>query len=218
MFRAVKLIIFLSCLSTANAEENNYDALYFQSAYGGIGLIETPSARFLDDGEFVFGVATEDIYNRLYASVQIFPWMEATLKYTEGTSRPYMRGSHQTWKDKGIDFRFLLLSESNKLPQLAIGLTDFGGTGAYGSEYIVASKKINNIDLSLGLGWGRLAGKNSFSNPIEFILDSKKIRGGEKNLLGGGLNFGRLFSGEASIFGGLGIRLAHQESLYETRV
>ena len=141
MPRIVKLIFFLSCLSIVNAKADSYDALYFQSGYGGIGLIETPSARFLDDGEFVFGVATEDVYNRLYASVQVFPWMEATLKYTEGTSRPYMPESHQSWKDKGIDFRFLLLSESDNIPQLAFGITDFGGTGAYASEYFVASKK-----------------------------------------------------------------------------
>jgi len=203
MIKKISLFIFFNCIFPISVFADNYNSLYFQSTYGGVGLIETPSARFLDDGEFTFGISSEEVYNRLYSSVQIFPWMEATLKYTEGTSRPYMKGSQQTWKDKGIDFRFLLLEERESFPQIAMGITDFGGTGAYASEYIVASKQIQNFDLSLGLGWGRLAGKNSFNNPLGSFIESKKIRGGEKGTLGGLVSFGRLFSGDAAFFGGL---------------
>lgn len=207
MKRSIKPIILFLIFFANTLFADEYNSLYFQSTYGGIGLIEVPSARFLDDGEFVFGSSYEDVYRRLYASVQIFPWMEATVKYTEGTSRPYMKGSKQTWKDKGLDFRFLLSKESEILPQIAIGITDFGGTGAYASEYIVASKSLNNLDFSLGLGWGRLAGENSFSNPIGYLIESKKERGGEKGSLGGRVSFGRLFSGDAAVFAGLEYKL-----------
>ena len=120
-----------------NAEPNSdylINDQYSQSAYGGIGLIVTPTARFSNDGEFAFGLSSEGPYNRIYAKMQFFPWMEAVLKYTEGTHHPYLPGSHQTWKDKGLDIKFKLLEESNSRPGLAIGLSDIGGTGAYSSE------------------------------------------------------------------------------------
>ena len=40
-----------------------------------------------------------------------------------------------------------------------MGICDLLGTGFVGSEYLVASKEIGNLDITLGLGWGRLAGK-----------------------------------------------------------
>ena len=52
------------------------------------------------------------------------------------------------------------------LPQVAVGIRDIVGTGVFGSEYIVGSKQIGNTDVTLGLGWGRLAGKGLVSNPL----------------------------------------------------
>ena len=129
--------------------------------------------------------------------------MEAVLRYTEGTFQPYNPGSNQTWKDKGLDVKFRLFEERDILPELAIGFLDFGGTGAYASEYIVASKRVNNWDFTLGLGWGRLGGLDHISNPLGWFSDSYKTRGGGTRL-GGTLNLSRLFTGEsASFFGGI---------------
>ena len=111
----IKLIIcsiaFTFCLS-ANANDDlniQLNNQYSQSTNGGIGLIVTPTARFSNDGEFGFGVSSEAPYNRLYAKMQFLPWMEAVLRYTEGTFKPYNPGSHQTWKDKGFDIKVRLL-------------------------------------------------------------------------------------------------------------
>jgi Bacterial putative lipoprotein (DUF940). len=135
--------------------------------------------------------------------MQFFPWLEGIVRYTEGTYKPYYEGNEQTWKDKGIDFKIRLSKESARMPAVAIGLTDFGGTGAFGSEYIVASKKFRNLDFSIGLGYGQLNGKNHLDNPFKIISDSFDSRT-KKNQLGGKLNLGRFFSGEsASIFGGI---------------
>ena len=189
-----------------NAEPNSDYSIndqYSQSTYGGIGLIQTPTARFSNDGEFGFGVSSEAPYNRLYAKIQFFPWMETVLKYTEGTYRPYNTGSHQTWKDKGFDIKFRLLEESNSGLGLAIGLSDIGGTGAYSSEYLVASKHFKNIDWSIGLGWGRLGGVDHLNNIIGWVDDDRRIRG-SSSLLGGTLSLGRYFSGKnTSVFGGV---------------
>ena len=179
--------------------------LISQTTYGGIGLIQTPTARFSEDGE-LFGISKESPYNRLFAKIQFFPWFEGVVRYTEGTFWPYYgkgTSSEQTWKDKGMDFKFRLFNEGKYLPAVAIGVNDLGGTGAYGSEYIVASKKINNFDFTMGLGWGRLNGTSHISNPATWISDSRNRRGGSTKL-GGTINLSRFFSGEtASIFSGI---------------
>ncbi len=206
MFRlSIFFLILCFIFSPANHAQKNHDAnnIYTQTTYGGIGLIETPSARFSSDGEFLFGLSTEDPYHRLYAKMQFFPWMEAVLRYTEGTYQPYNTGSVQTWKDKGVDFKLKILDERKNIPQLAIGFTDFGGTGAFSSEYIVGTKALNNIDFTIGLGWGRLGGVDHLNNIIGWLDEERKTRGGYSNY-GGKINLSRFFSGDkTSVFGGL---------------
>jgi len=195
---AIFISIFFYCIEAKALEDN-----YSQSAYGGIGLIETPNARFSNDGEFLFGISAEEPYNRLFSKVQFFPWMEAVLRYTEGEYLAYNPGSHQTWKDKGLDLKFKLLEETDSKPALAIGLLDLGGTGAYSSEYIVSSKKVGNVDFSLGIGWGRLGGESHIKNPLGWLDNNRNIRGGYKPR-GGTISLDRFFSGQyASFFGGI---------------
>ena len=191
--------------TTVNSQENNdfYINPYSQTTYGGIGLIQTPCARFSDVGEFLFGVSSEIPYNRLFAKAQFFPWMEVVLRYTEGQYLDYYPGSHQTWKDKGLDFKFKIFDESEKMPAISIGFNDFGGTGAYSSEFIIANKRFGSTDVSFGIGWGRLDGVNHISNPAGWFLDDKRVRGGY-SARGGKISTARLFSGEnMSFFGGL---------------
>ena len=222
-----KTIILISLLSFSSSEANNLDLAYkekySQSVTGGIGLIQTPTARFSKDGEFGFGISSESPYNRLYAKMQFFPWMEAVLRYTEGTFEPYNPGSSQTWKDKGLDVKFRLMEENDIFPELAIGLIDLGGTGAYSSEYFVASKSINNFDFSLGMGWGRLGGVDHLSNILGFLDEGRKRRGGYSSR-GGKISLDRFFSGKnTSFFGGaeyftpvpnLSIKLEYDSSDY----
>jgi len=182
-------------------DENNFDLT--QSTYGGIGLIQTPTARFSDDGEFLFGISTEKPWNRLFAKMQFFPWLEAVLRYTEGEYKPYNPGSIQTWKDKGLDLKFKILEENSSLPGIAVGFLDLGGTGAYSSEYIVASKSYKDFDISLGLGWGKYGGAEHIKNPFGFISDAKKERRYDITY-GGTISIDRFFAAEyASFFGGV---------------
>ena len=190
------LLIIFFVISVAKSEE--YQEKYSQNSLGGIGLIQIPSARSSQDGAFVFGVSAESPYNRLFSRVQIFPNLEAVLRYTETTFQPYNSGSEQTWKDKGIDFKFNIIQESELFPAISIGFNDFGGTGAYSSEYVAATKKFNNIDFTLGLGWGRLGGTDHIDNPFSKSENRSFKRGG------GRLDIGRLFSGEKiSVFSGI---------------
>ena len=140
-------------------------------------------------GRWEWDFQTKSPYNRLYGKVQFFPWMEAVVRYTEGTMYPYNPGSGQTWKDKGIDVKFRLVQEGRLMPELALGFNDLGGTGAFSSEFIAASKRFENIDLTLGLGWGRLGSVDHLDNPFDRVL-----RGGfGGGSLGGAFNFLKLF-------------------------
>ena len=141
----LNLLIFLGSLiiyhdlSTAdpNNESDNYH--FSQSTYGPVGLIQNPTATFDKDGELIFGISSDQPYNRLYGKVQFFPWLEAVLKYTEGENKTYNRGLTQTWKDKGIDLKIRLLEEREYIPALAVGIYDVGGTGSFSSEFITSS-------------------------------------------------------------------------------
>ena len=196
----VLLILSISNISYSQVDEN-YQS---QTAYGGVGLIQHPSARFHKDGEFLFGVSTDLPYNRLFSKMQFFPWLEAVVRYSEGTYSPYNPGSKQTWKDKGLDLKLKLFDESEKFPALAIGIIDLGGTGTFSSEYLVASKKFENFDLTMGLGWGLYSGEAQIPNPIGIFLDSYNTRGGRSGGKGGTLNINKYFTGnKASVFGGI---------------
>jgi hypothetical protein len=87
-------------------------------------------------------------------------------------------------------------------PAVAIGVNDLIGTGVYGGEFVVASKKIGDVDTTLGLGWGRLGSANGISNPFGLISNSFKMRNATNGP--GTTNFGSLFHGpKAGIFGGV---------------
>mgnify|MGYP001259789986 CR=1 FL=1 len=231
IYRKFKHFIFLVLtLSGVTYAENEDSSSFTHNSYGMTGLIAVPSARFQPDGELSFGLSSEKPYNRLYGSVQFFPWLEAVVRYTEGQYKAYNPGSPQTWKDKGIDFKFRLLEETGSLPALAVGFSDFAGTGAYASEYIVANKMIGNFDLTLGMGWGSLGERAHIDNPIGLIAENYKRRGGgfKGSSLGGTLRFGRFFTGEsAAFFGGLeyfspipnlSLKLEYDSSMYSDAV
>ena len=55
---------------------------------------------------------------------------------------------------------------------MAVGIRDAVGTGVFGSEYLVATKGFGQLDVSLVMGWGRLAGNGDFGNPARLLLRS----------------------------------------------
>ena len=220
----VRFLVLSSLLSSSLVFSNNSEFVstssneFVQSSQyslGGIGLINTPTARFSDDGEFGLGISIDAPTNRMFAKMQFFPWLEAVLKYTKGYHQPYLQfySTSQHWSDKSMDIKLRLLEEGKPpfgwlpekvIPELAVGLLDFGGTGAFSGEFLVASKRYKNIDFSLGLGWDSLAGVDHISNPLGWlndILSEINIGSVQK---GGGIDFGRVFEGERiSIFGGI---------------
>jgi len=172
--------------------------------WGIIGVLQTPSARMAPAGEFSFNYSSVGPYRRYNVFVQPFDRLSVGFRYTDITNRLYGVDptSDRTMTDKSIDFKLRLMDENHLLPQLALGVTDVGGTGIFSSEYLVASKRAGNFDWSLGLGWGYLGASNNLGNPLAKLDAGFNTRQGG-SAYGGKLNLGSFFRGSTAIFGGV---------------
>ena len=108
-------------------------------------------------------------------------------------------------RDRSFEVKGLLLEETALTPALALGLRDMLGTGIFSSEYLVASKRLGRADLTLGMGWGRLASRNQFPNPVAQLFNSASARTATTGQ-GGEPSVEDFFRGEdIGIFGGVEI-------------
>ncbi len=166
------------------------------SDYGVTGLIDIPTARMAGDGVLRTTVSSQSRHKSATITYQVVPWLEGTFRYTGFKSR-------RLTYDRNYEIKARLWEESELFPQVAVGIRDLVGTGKWGAEYIVASKKMGNIDLTLGMGWGRLAGNGDMKNPLVNLSDSFSSRDAYVGL-GGLLSTSAFFSGEkVGFFGGL---------------
>ena len=192
---------------------------YSFSNYGTLGLVQTPNARFFDVGTLAFSWSHNDPYLRGSVIAYPFEWMEASFQYTDINNALYSESEafsgKQSLKDKGFDVKLRLLKESEFLPQVAIGIRDFGGTSLFASEFIVASKRIKNADFTLGMGWGVLS-ENSFKNPLGNLNDRFYIRQErdlEDTVGGGAVNANTFFTGKTGVFGGMELFIPKSKGL-----
>lgn len=175
------------------------------SNYGNTGILETPNARMMPEGQlrFNFSSSFPNEFTSLTASP--FPWLEATYRYVEIKNVKYGPAAYsgnQSLKDKGFDLKTLVRKETAYLPAVSIGLRDIAGSGDFSSEYIVSSKKFGPLDLSIGLGWGILGTDDNISSPLESFNEGFKTRDDDSEL-GGSFTIGNWFSGDTALFGGI---------------
>ena len=194
----LSLSLFLLCyplkINSDSFIYNNYNN------HGSVGLINMPTARFFDSS--VYGVSVYDGSpdQKVTFTANPYDWLEASVFYTNIQGKPYPGFEYQDYKDKGFNFK-LRLKEEGKLPAIAVGINDIAGTGLYGSEFIVGSYGIRNIDFHFGIGWGAYNGsKYSFNNPFGYLDNRFKIRDeNEPGFQGtGSFTPGRYFSGKES--------------------
>lgn len=199
-------LLTLACQSAWAAVELAPLPVYSQLNQGGVGLIQMPTARMNAEGDFSLGYRDNEEYRFWTASMQLFPWMETTVRYTDVRTRLYSAdpgfSGDQTLKDKGIDVKFRLWQESAWLPAVSAGFRDFGGTGFFESEYVALAKRWGDLDLHLGIGWGYLGHRGNIDNPFCDLADRfcKRPRGFRGS--GGGFDTQRFFKGPAAIYGG----------------
>lgn len=177
------------------------------SDFGGAGLLQTPTARMFDDGEVLISASHIRPYLNGNLTFQPIDWMEVNVRYTSIGNRDYDAThtiSTQSYKDKSIDFKFALWDESRYLPDVALGFRDIGGTGLFASEFVVASKRFLDVDLSLGMAWGYMGTRGDLRNPLALLNDGFETRPGRKpGDQGGNVNFKAMFRGTPAFFGGL---------------
>lgn len=184
-----------------------------QSDFGGVGLMQTPTGRMADEGEFNFGINVNDDYQHFYTSIQLFPWLESTIRYTRVPDMLYnpnpSYSGDNLYTDKGIDVKLRLLEESYWLPETSIGIRDIGGTGLFDGEFIAATKRFGNLDITLGMGWGYLGQSGNIGNPFCHTSNSFCDRSTEVKQSGGSIDAGRWFHGPAALFGGAEYQTAY---------
>ncbi len=177
-----------------------------QSDQGGVGLLQMPSARMADPGEFSFSINRTLPYTRYAMSVQPLPWLEGTFRYTNIGNRRYgseALSGDQDYKDKAVDVKIRLWQESRWWPALAVGARDVGGTGLFSGEYVAASKRWGDFDVTLGLGWGYVGARGNLDNPFGWIDDRFDHRPDPDVGKGGEFNGKTWFRGPVSLFGGI---------------
>lgn len=173
-----------------------------QSDFGGVGLWQTPTARMTQDGEFNFTISHVYPYTRGQVVMQMLPWVEFIARYTSISNILY-GPNQQGYKDKSLDAKFQLWKESYYLPDIAVGFRDFGGTGLFSSEYLNATKRFGDLDVTFGIAWGEMIAAGDMTNPL-CQLSSRFCRRSHSTGMGGTIGFGNFFSGQrASLFGGL---------------
>ena len=196
------LILLTSFSESATALVSDSFDFNTYNSHGIVGLINTPTARFYDEGVHGITVYGSDIDQKITLTSNPYDWFEASFFYMnteiEQTCRQYFDSKVycQGYKDKGFNIKLRLKEEGN-LPAIAIGLMDFAGTGIYSSEYIVSSYGIGKLDMHFGLGWGRLSGTNDrIKNPLGYIRESFYDRSSGYSGEGGQLNLSKYFSGK----------------------
>ncbi|WP_353143481.1 YjbH domain-containing protein [Paracoccus sp. (in: a-proteobacteria)] len=169
------------------------------NSYGLPGGVETPTAEMLPDGTLGGTLSYNGLGRRHNIIFQLHPRITTAFRYArvEGMEDHIDALDNHIW-DRSFDIRFQVLDESGWRPAVAVGLQDFLGTGVYSGEYIVASKTITpKIRASLGVGWGRLAGK---------LRDSDDDLGGKPNV-------DQWFSGSPKPFGSVAWQVNEKLSL-----
>ena len=200
----VRLFIFALAVS--------WSSFAFSNDYGEVGIIDIPTARFSSDALITSTAAFDQAHDSYAITYQALPWLEAVFRYS-GSFK--VVNNQRVYWDRNYGFKARLLEESDYLPQVAFGIRDLIGTGVFASEYVVGSKQIGDFDVTLGMGWGRLAGDGLFSNPLK-VLDSRfdfrpPAAGG--SLANTGTIRTYYFRGDAGLFGGVSYHLTQDLAL-----
>jgi len=178
------LIIQLSCVVNS-----------FASDFGTTGIIDIPTSRMSKDATLKTTFAFQSRSNSYSLTYQALPWLESTFRYTGFNDFFYY--------DRNLEVKARLFEETDLYPEISIGVRDLVGTGAFGAEYFVANKKVDNFDITLGLGWGRLAGSGLLNNPLTLFSERFEVRSSDIGR-GGEIAGGQIFRGkQIGIFGGL---------------
>jgi len=188
----------LSGLTTYSAFAAD-DGTIVHNNFGGIGIIDMPSARMAPDGQLSGGASFFQNTQHYNFGFQVLPWLEASFRYS---GLQHFNPLFSVYYDRSFALKVRVSEETSNTPAIAVGVNDLVGTGIYAGEYLVASKTFGQFDTTVGIGWGRMGSTALFRNPLASLVPSFENRrlGGDA----GGTNFNAFFHGpSAGIFGGV---------------
>jgi len=192
------LLVWLTMVLTAVAA--NAQAFSDQTnsvgVFGGIGLLEMRNARFAGDGTLAVGSGFLSDKKNYYATWQATPWLETTLRFSDYNNA--VGGV-----DKGVDIKVRIFDEGLYRPAIAVGFQDILGDGVFSGEYLVASKRLYDFDITVGLGFGQLANRSKINN-ISHVLGSNFRNRNSDSFGSENFKFDSYFSGKnMGLFWGL---------------
>lgn len=153
-----KQLVSAALLATTTAVFATGASAQSLNFYGNSGLIDMPTAEPQPDAQISGTVSGSSSDRKITLSFQLTKRLSASFRYSELNDWAIVGNDN----DRGFDVQFQLFEETDTLPGVAVGLRDFMGQGAYGAEYLVATKKVHpNLRLTGGLGWGRLSSSNT---------------------------------------------------------
>lgn len=192
----IAIALAVATSTPASADTIPYET---RNTYGEVGILDMPSARNAPDGtlSLVFGdMAGIQHFN---FSAQLLPWMEASFRYSRTPKLLFGESEY----DRSFGMKIRLSEEGPTWPEISFGVRDLLGTGLYSGEYFVATKRVQDFDLTLGLGWGRFSQRAAFKNPLAMIFPSFGTRSNDFGQ-GGVPSFGQYFhSRSVGLFGGI---------------
>ena len=104
----------------------------YSSDFGTEGLISIPNARLFEDGVLRATLSRSKVVDNLNLTYQVLPRLQTTFRYSIFDPRE-MGGSIDNLMDRSYSLKAKILNEGIFLPQLAVGVRDILGTGAWSS-------------------------------------------------------------------------------------
>lgn len=164
------------------------------------GVIDMASASSLADGDVTIDLSGFGPAIRTTLGFQLAPRIQGAFRYN---SVGDWGGGIDSYYSANFDLRFRLLDAEGWRPAVVLGLQDFMGNGLDSAEYIVATQAIGqNLAVSAGLGWGRLASHNTL-----FSMGSRPTPDLDHS---GRIDLGQYFRGDVAAFGGLEWKLGEK--------
>lgn len=191
-------IVSAVATTTARANPSANPSINF---YGAPGLLDMPDGNMSADGTLRLSVARADFTQRYSLNFQALPWMQFSFRFFVLDN--FL--NHKAYYDRSFGLKIRLIEEDETWPAISVGALDIVGTALTSGEYVAASKHFGPFDLTIGMGWGKLAGTAMFGNPFGYAISNFKTRKQISALPGTNeIHFGQFFHGsKASLFGGI---------------
>ena len=201
------LYLVLQIISFSLFADNTFyiygNRLTSHNSFGESGIIVIPSAEIKEAGSLNFSFSTNHIYKYGALTISPFDWLEASYFYYRPRDLYWVGPSSRgQYLDKGFSIKFN--HELSENLALAIGLSDFSGTGFFTREYIVGTFRQDSFKITTGIGFGTFADQNGFTNPFGEIISSLNERPiiSSNYKLGGSPSYDQWFHGDANLLFG----------------